>query len=240
MRPALAAAFAVLAFSAVATSTASAVGHPLFLTQNAKTLLFTGLTEGKPPVLRGEEALGHPVAIECEKGLVHGFVLHASTLAHLSPIRFEGKCVQKINGGLNETCNEPIETKKILAELGLASSVVNTVLVLLAPSDGTETFAEITCGLDKTTVKGAIVGVIPEINKAGQNQYENFRTTLEVVFATSPAGTDNQEIKEIFLLGVQMKGVELKVEGFLAGARAAEEANAELKGDGQVRIDLTE
>lgn len=235
-RTILAAMFAVLAFGAIAASNALAA-HPQFLTASGKTLLFVG--ESSKPVLRGEAvATKTPAAVECEKALVHGFILNASPLAHLKAIVFHGKCVQKVNGGINETCNEPIETKTILAELGLISSTTKTVAVLLAPDDGTTEFAKFTCGLNTTTVRGAIVGEIPALNAARESQYNVERETLEVIFATSPAGSDKQAITEIELLGTQMKGNELKAEGFLGGPGAAEEATSTLKSDGKAKLDV--
>jgi hypothetical protein len=230
----MAALVAVLAFGAIMASTAGAATHPLFLTASGKTLLFLG--EGSKPVLRGEVA-GVVATVECEKVLVHGLILHESSLAHLLPLLFEGKCEQKIPNRAAETCEEHITTKPILAELGLLKSGSKTVVMLLAPGDGTTTFVVLKCGGNTTTVSGTIVGEIPEKNSEGQNQYDVERETLEVIFATSPAGTNQQAITTIFLLGVEMTGQELKIAGFLGG-KASEEATANLKADGKVKIDL--
>jgi len=230
----LAALFAVLAFSAMASTAAAAV-HPLFLTESKKTLLFLG--EGSNPVLRGLNA-GAAATIECQKVLIHGFILHESSLVHLLPILFENKCVQRINGGAAEECSPlHITTKSILAELGLIKSGTKPVVILLAPGDGTTVFAKFKCGAVETTVEGTIVGEIPEKNALGENQYNVERTELEVIFATKPAGSDQQAITTIFLLGEEMTKQELKVAGFLGG-KAAEEATANLKADGKVKIDV--
>ncbi len=231
--------FAVLAFGAVGAigaSTASAF-HPLFLTLSGKTLLFLGL--GKDPILRGERA-GVQATILCEKVLVHGLILHLSTLVHLLPLLFEGDCLQKLGTGASETCKEHITTKPILGELGLLLLGSNPpdVVILLTPSDGTTTFVELECGGMKTTVGGTIVGEIPENFKgnAAEKQIETLRETLEIVFATKNKNNE-QAITSIDLLGVEMTKQELKVEGFLGG-KASEEASAELHADGLIRIDL--
>jgi len=229
---ALAALFAVMAFSALAVSSASAF-HPLFLTQSGKTLLILGL--GVDPILRGEQA-GVAATILCEKVLVHGFVLHASTLLHLLKIIFHGKCVQKIGTGGNETCTEPIETKPILAEIGLLTSSNPKVVILLGPSDGTTNFASPVCGGHETKVGGVIVAEIPAENAARESQIETERTEYEVKFATLNKN-NHQSITEIFLLGAQMTKQELSIEGFLGGP-ASEEVIVKLDADGWVRICL--
>jgi hypothetical protein len=156
---------------------------------------------------------------------------------HLLPLIFEGKCVQKINGGANETCTEPIETKRILAELGLISSSNKTVAILLAPSEGSTEFAKLKCGANETKVGGVIVGEIPAENAKLEKQYNVEREELEVIFATNPAGTNKQAITTIFLLGTEMTGQELKVEGFLGGP-AAWEMKFIVKADGKVKFDV--
>jgi len=240
MRLMLAAVFAVLAFGAMATSSALAI-HPLFLTQSGLTLLFTGLA--KDPLLRGTQA-GLTATILCEKLLIHGFILHKSTLAHLLGLLFEGKCVQRIGTGAAESCEETgvetkhITTKPILAELGLLNAGTSGsslhVVILLAPDDGTTNFATLKCGGHETNVGGVIVGEIPALNEGGEKQINEARESLEIVFATVNK-TSQQAITEIFLLGSLMEKQELKVEGFL-GEKASEEANATLKPDGLVTI----
>jgi len=229
MKMALAALIAVFAFSAMAVSSASAF-HPLFLTASKQTLLFTGL--GVDPLLRGEVA-GVVATVLCEKVLIHGFILHNSTLAHLLGLLFEGKCVQHIGSGGAEACKEHITTKPILAELGLLSSTNHTVVILLAPSTGTE-FVTLECGSMTTTVSGTIVGEIPETNAKLEKQINEPRESLEIVFATV-SKNNQQKITEIFLLGSQMTGQELKVTG-LFGGKASEEATATLTSDGIVTI----
>jgi hypothetical protein len=236
MKLALAALFAVLAFSAMVASSASAF-HPLFVTLSAKELLFSGL--GVDPILRGERG-GFVATVLCEKVLAHGFVLHLSTLLHLLLLHFEGKCVQKIGGGANETCKEPILTKLLLGELGLLTSAKLLVVLLLRPSTGTE-FAAIECGTGEAThVGGVIIGEIPENFKGNalEKQINTERSEIEIVFATINK-SQHQSITEIFLLGVQMgPGEELSISGFLGGP-ASEEATATLKGDGKLEISTT-
>jgi hypothetical protein len=234
IRLALAALFAVLAFSAMAATSASAF-HPLFLTLSGKPLLFLGL--GVDPILRGEVAKVQSTIL-CEKVLVHGLILHLSTLVHFLKIIFHGKCVQKIGTGNPEACTEPIETKPILGELGLLllPGLPSDVVILLRPEDGTTNFANVVCGTTETKVGGVIVGEIPELDKNGQPQIEVLRETLEIVFAT--VNKNNvQRIKEIDLLGVNMTKQELSVEGLFGGA-ASEEATVETHANGPIRIDL--
>jgi hypothetical protein len=232
MKPAVAALFAVLACSAMAASSASAF-HPLFLTQSAKELLFSG--EGLKPVLRAEEA-GVPGTLECERVLIDGFALNLSTLAHDILVLFEGKCTLKVQGGGNEPCREPLVFKKSLAELGLLTSTNHKVVLLLVSSEGT-IFDESECSGLRTTVSGSIIAEIPENNAKLEKQINVSRSELEVVFAT--VNKNNQQaITEIWLLGTQMTGDELKVEGFFGG-KAAEELTLNLKGDGKVEISTT-
>jgi predicted aconitase with swiveling domain len=232
---ALAALFAVLAFSAMAASSASAF-HPLFLTLSGKTLLFTG--EGLKPVLRGEVGIAL-ATVECEKVLIHGNILNNSPLVHLLPLLFEGKCEQKIGGGANELCEggNHLTTSAILAELGLQSSSNKNVVILLAPS-GTSNFITFKCGSGAaTTVTGAIIGEIPETNAKEEKQIDAApKTELEVNFKT--VSKNNQQANTtIFLLGEEMPGpIELKVSG-LFGGKASEEALGNiLTSDGPVVI----
>lgn len=233
MRLALAMLFAALAFSTMAASSASAF-HPLFLTQSGKELLFSG--EGIKPILRAEEA-GLPATLECERVLIDGFALNLSTLAHRVLVLFEGKCTLKVNGGANELCREPLVFKKSLAELGLLTSTNHKVVMLLAASDGTTVFDTSECGGNQTTVSGSIVAEIPENNAKLEKQINVSRSTLEVVYATTNKN-NQQAITEIWLLGTQMTGDELKVEGFLGGKVAWEDV-LNLKGDGNIEISTT-
>lgn len=204
--------------------------HPSFLTQSGNTLLFTGL--GADPIIRGVE-VGLPVSILCEKLLLHGFVLNLSTLLHFLGLIFEGKCVQKVNGGAAEACTEPITTKPVLAELGLLSSTNKKVLLSLEPDDGTTNFVSPVCGGRETKVSGQVVGEIPENNKKGEKQLNVSRASTEVVFATKSKNNE-QLYTEIFLLQVQVKK-SLTAEGFLGGP-AALESTVELKSDGTIEI----
>jgi hypothetical protein len=231
----LAAMVAVLAFGAIMASTAAAASHPLFLTASKKTLLFSG--ESNKPVLRGVEA-GVKAKVECEKVLVHGFILNESSLAHLKPIIFHKNCLQKIGNGGNEVCNEPIETKTVLAELGLTTSTNKIVALLLASDDGKTEFAKFTCGGHETKVGGTIVGEIPPNDGNGRGQYNVERENLLVVFATNPVESEKQAINKIFLLGTEMNNQELKIEGFLGGPASEEVPSIILKSDGNVKLDV--
>lgn len=230
---ALAAMVAVLAFGATMASTATAALLPLFLTQSRVTLLFTGV--GSNPVLHGLQAK-IAATVNCQKVLIHGFILHKSELVHLLGLLFENKCTQTIGSTTKECSPLHITTKPILAELGfLSETALKTVVMRLEPSDGTGVFAKFNCGSGETTVGGAVVGEIPEVNANNQNQYNKELTELEVKFETNPVGTDQQKITTIFLLGEEMTKQELTVEG-LFGEKAAQEANAILTADGGVTI----
>jgi len=232
MRLALAALFAVLAFSAMATSSASAFFHPLFITQSGKELLFSGL--GGKATLRSASG-----TVECEKTLIHGFALHLSTLAHRILLLFEGKC--ELVTPIKAACSNQgthITSKLLLGELGLLSATNHKVLILLAPSSETES-AKFNCGIGgEITVTGAIVGEIPEINAKGVNQYNKPLTEMEQVFESVGRNSEKQAIQEIFLLGTQMSG---PIHLLSNGSEASEEirSNPILKGDGTIEITTT-
>jgi hypothetical protein len=229
MKLALAALFAVLAFSAMAASSASAF-HPLFLTQSGQELLFSG--EGGLSVLRGLNAtvLG---TIECHKVLIHGWALNKSTLAHRIKLLFHTGCEQTV-GSTTTACTEPIHVKELLGELGLLLPGTGLVGIRLEPSDGTKVFVEVTCGSNKTTVEGAILGHIPAVNKNNVNQYNKNLSELELVFE-SENKNENQKYTEIDLLGVKDTKVELAVAGFFGG-KASDEGSGTVKGDGLIEI----
>lgn len=218
------AAFAVMALSAIAASSAAAALEATFTTKGGGTVLFTG--EGSNPVLHGLQA-GVAATVNCEKVLIHGFILNNSTLVHMLGIIFEDKCTQTV-GSTTSECNPLlIKTKPILAELGFVKqNELKRVAILMAPGDGTTEFAKFTCGGMTTTVGGVVVGEIPEISGV-TNQYNKELTKLEVKFETTAVGSDQQKITTIFLLGKEMTAQELKVEGFLGG-KAAQEATATL------------
>jgi hypothetical protein len=230
-RLALAALFAVLAFSAMAASSASAF-HPLFITQSGKELLFSGL--GGKATLRSANG----GVVECEKTLIHGFALHLSTLAHRILLLFEGKC--ELVSPIKAACSNQgthITLKLLLGELGLLTATNHKVLILLAPASGTES-AKFECGIaGEIAVTGAIVGEIPEINAKGVNQYNKPLTEMEQVFESVGKNSEKQAIQEIFLLGTQMTGVHLLTNG----NEASEEikSNPILKGDGTIEITTT-
>ncbi len=214
MRLVLTAAFAAAVFGALTAVTASAF-HPLFLTQSKRELLVLGL--GGLWIERAEKA-GAVGEFACEKVLIHGWVSHDSPLIHRLLLTFHGKCglsVPAINE--HKKCTEPITTKLILGELGLASSTVHTVLILLIPASGTE-FYKAECEGNKITVGGAIIGEIPEINAKGQNQYNKKIAETETVFAVESTKPQVQELQTIWLLGVQMgSNIKLTAAEFFGG-----------------------
>jgi hypothetical protein len=212
---------------------ATAGGHPSFLTESGKELLFSGTNPaGTTPTLRAKTA-GVLGTITCEKVLVDGFALPKSPLAHRVKVEFHGKCEQNINGS-KSTCTEPIVWKTSLAELGLVLGN-KTVGLLLIPSDGTKVFAKTSCGGLETTVEGTIVGEIPEINKKAENQYNKLQSETEAVFEAVGKNSESQVVTSIELLGTSMTGDELSVSGFFGG-KASQEMTWILKGDGKIEI----
>jgi hypothetical protein len=222
--------FVTLAFS-TAGALAAEPAHLLFLTQSGLTLLFNAVSLFW--TLRGSQG-GLPAAISCELDLIHGFVLHRSPLIHLLRIIFHGHCVQKINGGANESCTEPIETKPILLELGLINLADGKkhIGILLRPSEGTE-IGTVTCGGHSTTIGGVVVGEIPETAR-GESQIGHDILYLLIIYR-SHNQTAEQEYTSIELLGTEMTGQELKIEGFLGG-KASWEDEIHIHFDGLVLI----
>ncbi len=217
IRMALAALFAVLAFSAIAASGASAAGQPLFLNGNGNaTLSFTGT--GGTATLRGLN-LSTLGTIVCEKNSASGETVNKSMEAKKVVFEFTGKCEQTV-GSTKTACTEPIKTKATDVQLGLASSTVKTVLELVAPESGTE-FVKVVCGSNTTTVEGSVVGEVPTTNKAAENQLNSQRSSLESVFAVQGT-TENQLYSGLLLLGTQMSGLTLKVAGFFGGTASQE------------------
>lgn len=242
IRLALVALFAVLALSAAAAGSASAF-HPLFLTQSGKELLVLAAVH-RLSLLRAERA-GQLGLVGCELLLFHGWVLHLSTLIHRVRILFESNCRLSVPA-LNEHKNcELVHVKPLLGELGLLNAGTSGaslhVVLLLAPSDGTEEFAELKCEGNNTKVKGVIVGEVPENNATGEKQINTPRSEIETKFETINKSTNEQAIQEIYLLGTLMTGQVLKVEGFLGG-KASEEApptNVHAEGGATVEISTT-
>jgi hypothetical protein len=230
MKMALTALFAVLAFSAMAASSASAF-HPLFLNLNGSSwLLFTGTSSGLPTLLGlNVSTLG---TITCEKALSHGYTLNKSTLADLVTVLFEGNCIQQISGNVG-TCGE-ITTKLLSGELGLLLVGTSKLVgLLLIPESGSE-FVEVKCTNGNTKVEGAIVGEFPEINgQTRENQYNKNLTSYELVFESVNKASENQKYTEIDLLNVKMTKAELKVEGFFGG-KASQETTSTLKAEGEI------
>jgi hypothetical protein len=226
MKLALAALFAVTAFSAMAASSASA-WHPLFLTLSHRELSFTAT--GSNPVLRGEN-LGQVGTITCERVEGSGTILPLSPLAHRIHLRFFGKCEQTLNGN-KVACNEPILPKLALGELGLlllpGTPKPRDVVIKLVPDDGTGKFVTITCGANVTTVLGSIIGEI------GPTDVEATKFTIR--FESVGKNSVTQLYKDIDLLGVEMKNEHLSVEGFFGG-EAAEDAEGTITTDGGSEI----
>jgi hypothetical protein len=206
--------------------------HPLFLTESGTELLFSGSNPaGTTPTLRALN-LGVLGTITCERVLVDGFARPKSPLAHSVLVVFHGKCEQTI--GVNKSaCTEPILWKPSSAELGLVLGN-KTVGILLTP-EGTPVFATPTCGGNTTTIEGAVVGEVPEINKKAENQYNKLLSEIEYVFEAAGKNSENQNITSIELLGTTMTGAELKVTGFFGG-KASQEMTLILKGDGKIEI----
>jgi hypothetical protein len=206
---------AMVAFSGMIATGAGAF-HPLYLTQSGKELLVTN--EGGLGVIRGLAA-GVLGTIECHKFLAHGWVLNKSTLAHRIKITFHTGCTE-IVGSTKEHCTEPIVLKEMLSELGLIGG--NKVVgVLLAPSDGTKVFVNVTCGPGRLTVEGATIAEVPEINAKGVNQYNKQLTEGEAVLEAENK-TENQKFTSIELLEVVMTKAELTVSGFFGGKASVE------------------
>lgn len=222
---ALAALFAVLAFSAMVSGSALAA-HPQFLTASGRTLSFKG--ESGTGLLRGVGGN----TIHCEHDLSSGEILNASPLARNVEVEFKGNCTLL---PLGVKCNEPIKIKLASAELGLILSK-RTVVLLLSPESGTE-FVEVVCSVNKINVEGAVIGEFPETNALGENQYNVTRDEYELKFESENKNTNKQKIKEICLLGTQMTGVGLSTTGSLFVGEASEETTETLKGDGLVTID---
>jgi hypothetical protein len=229
MKLAVAALFAVCAFSAMAVSSASAF-HPLFLTQSKTKLLFSG--EGGKAVLTGLNLALVSGTVECNDNRSHGFVLNGSTLAREIHVEFLGECHELVSG-VRTGCGEPITIKLAFGELGLVLGN-KTVGILLAPETGKE-FTKFTCGTESVTVEGAVIGEFPE-TVGGVNQYNKDLKTYIAKFESVGKKSDLQNPESIELLGTQMTKVELKTTGFFGG-RASEEAEATLTLDGEGLID---
>lgn len=230
MKLALAAVFAVLAFSAMAAASASALPvHPLFLTQSGKTLLFSG-TGGKS-TLRGLSGIVAGT-IECDKNASHGFVLNKSLLADEIHVEFSGNCHELLSG-VRTACKEPITIKLAFGELGLVLGN-KTVGILLKPEVG-NVFTEFECTGNKFIVEGSVIGEFPE--KVGTvNQYNKNLKEFTVVFEAVNKNSDLQNPEKIELLGTE-DTAELKTAGGIFGGRASEEAEGTLTVDGEGSID---
>lgn len=209
---------AVMALGAIAAS--SAMAGPTFVTESGGTLSFHA--EGELAQLFGER-LGVVGEIHCEKSLATGEILNNTPLADKVLINFTGKCVQNSSIGKNETCVEPILVKESRGELGLSGGLV---AFLLAPASGTE-FATTSCGGEKTTVTGAIIGLFTESSK-----YNKLEPNALLVFS---AKETTQQDTEIELLGTTMTGVHLSTSG-LFGGEAAQNADSVVTPDGKVEI----
>jgi len=220
---------AVVALGAIVAAGAFA-SPPEFKSPSSKsTLLFSG--NSGLSTLRGKQA-GQEAVIMCEKDESHGELTNNSPLAHNISIQFSGDCLQKVGGGANEICKEPIIIKTTTGELGFIEPN-KLVGLYLAPTTGTE-FTTVECGSFKTVVSGSIVGEFPLLFKqnAREDQYNTSRTSFELKF--NAAGT-KQAITAIELLGVKMTGDHLEVTG-LFGEEASEETTETLTPDGSGEI----
>lgn len=209
---------AMLTFGAVTASATTT--HPLFLTQSGRALKFTAL--GVLPLLRVSETL-----ISCEKSTISGEVLNKSTLVDKVEMEFSGKCSN------NEEC-PPIKVELARGELGLLTSTTKTVALLLVPETGT-VFINWTCG-GTLVAEGAIVAEIPEFNSKSEALYNKDRKTFELRFETENK-TSKQKIKEIFLLGTQITGVQLLYHLFGQVFNVSIEDTETLTTDGETLID---
>jgi hypothetical protein len=228
----------ILAFGAMTAASASAFPHPLFVNQKGKLLLFSGTTN---LVLLKALQIGGLDTIDCEKSSVHGIFANLSTLAHGVLFEFFGKC--QLSGAIGAHCTEPILTKLLLGELGLASSVAHTVLwLLLAPNTAAEPnalFVKIDCELRDIILSGALVGEFPEIDRFFQNQYNKLKNEFELKFESVNNNTEQQKITTIFLLGTQMSGAELTASGFVEGKASVETTTVFLKPNGNGLTEIT-
>ncbi len=235
IRLALAALFAVLAFSAIAAAGASAA-EPLWLNGNeSASLSFTG--SGGAAVLRALNA-GILGTINCEKSSVTGETLNKSARAVKAVFSFSGDCLETV-GSTKEKCTEPIKTESTFIELGLLASGSKpslSVLELVAPESGTK-FVTVVCGSNSTTVEGAVVGEVPEENANKEAQYNSLRSELESVFASVGGNSENQKYRALELLGTPMTKAELKVSGFFGGA-ASQEGSGVTKPPANGKVEL--
>lgn len=219
---------AVVAISVMTASATATTIHPLFLTQSGKILTFSGVAGLTFLRYEGEKAF------ECEKVSSSGEILNKSTLARKIELTFSGKCSEIISG-VADKCTEPIVFKLTAGELGLISSSDKAVVLLLSPESGIE-FAAITCeDFSPFHVRGAVIGEFPELSFERRNQYNNDLKEFELIFQTESKHV-HPKITEIFLLGTEVKGVELSVEGFFSG-KGAEEGIDTLTLDGNALID---
>ncbi len=212
---------AVFAFGALAVASASAV-QPEFNTESGKTLSFSA--SGGLATLLGEE-LKVRAEIMCEKSSTTGEILNKTPLADNIAITFTGKCKESIAGGTASSCTEPITVKPARGEIGLAAK--EEVGIVLKPYNSAGEFVETTCGSNKTTVDGEIIGLYPETKN-----YNKLEKSAEQAF--NAKGT-TQEPTEIELLGVKMTKVELKVSGAF-GEKSSQITIATVTNDGGIEI----
>jgi hypothetical protein len=192
---------AVFAFSAIAVT--SAFAEPEF-------------TKGSKAFSIGFTSLGGKVdfntlkhTIECESVLDTGTILAQPNIisSMLGDVQFTfHKCTTNVikEGILCTTSGQHsglILTPTYLYHLGslkFSSSGKNVLFEIL-----TNPATKFVCGSgleeSKISVTGQEVGVIPEKNKAGENQFNNVRKTFEFVFTQSAAGTPTYNILELTL-----------------------------------------
>jgi hypothetical protein len=219
---------AILAIGALAAASAMA-SHPEFKGSHAE-LSFKG-TSGFS-LLRGKR-VGVEAIISCKEDGSSGVILDASPLAHKVLIEFKNDCLQKLGSGSAEQCKEPILTKVSEGELGLLLvSGHKLVGLYLQPEKGVTEFATVECGATTTKVKGSIIGEFPEETRGGTKQYNKSVSSFELEFKASGI---TQQYESIDLLGLEMSGDKLSVEGFL-GEGASEETTETLTPDGSGEI----
>lgn len=171
------------------------------------------------------EAAGVIGRVECEKDLVNGgSFLVPGKLAEKFDITLSGKCAFLL-GSTKPKCTEPILTHTLLGLLGFIKAGSLTVGLLVKPETGTE-WLKAECEGSNVTVRGEVVGEIPEIGEKG-NQYNKIITLLEVHFARV-AGKENEQAVTTFELPtgfpapLSMTGIGLSTVGALGGKAALE------------------
>jgi hypothetical protein len=175
--------------------------------------------------IRGER-LGVVGRVSCERDLVlGGAFLVPGMLVDKFVIHLSGKCELNI-GTTKIACTEPILTHPLHGELGFIKGTSGTVGLLVKPETGEE-FTTVTCGAEKVTIDGEVVGEIPEVNKSGANQYNKLVSSLELRFARVVGKETEQVVTTFELLAgfpppLSMTGVTLTTSGAFGGKASIE------------------